>query len=260
VSVAEQQQPAARKRRTPLIVLAVIVVLVVIAAIVLDGVARSYAQNLIETKVRSALSLPASTPVDVTVGGTSVLLQLASGALEQVDVSVPQLAVGDLSGAADLSVKGVPIDTSKPIDSANVAFTIDQAGVQKLLKSFSGVPVSSATIRNGAVRLTGDVSLFGLKIPITVVEKPSAINGKLGLTPSAFEVNGASFTPATLTKTFGSLGETLSKTQQLCIASALPKAFTLDRVSVVGKSVRLVVSAKSVVLNDQLFSVKGVCP
>lgn len=249
-----------RRRRTPLIVLGVVVVLLLAAAVVLDGIARSSAQSLIQTKVRAALALPASTPVDVAVGGTSVLLQLAGGRLERVNVTLPRFAFGGLSGDAELTVRGLPIEPSQPIDSASLTLTTNQAGVQKLLGGFAGLPLPSVTLADGGLKLSGDVDLFGLKIPVSVIETPSAVDGKLVLVPTSFMVNRTAFSRAEVNKTLGSLGESLTKPQRLCIAGALPKAFHLDRVTITGSSARLAISAKSVLLNDRLFAAKGVCP
>lgn len=248
------------RARRPLIVTAVVLLLLVIVAVALDGVARAVAQTMIQSSVRTSLGLPASAPVEVNVRGTSVLLQLASGSLQEVDVKMSKLSVGGFSGAADLTVRGVPLDQSRPLSSATVALTLGRTEVQKLLTGFAALPVKSVTLSNGAVHLGGEFSLFGLAIPVTVTATAAAVDGQVALTPTSFMVNAATFTPAALTKSFGALGESLTSTQRLCIASSLPAAFHLDTVTISGAAAHLVTSAKSVVLSSHLFSTKGVCP
>jgi len=258
-----ETSPTKKKKhrgRTAAIVIVIVLVVLVAAAVVLDNIARGYAANLIQTKVRSALSLPASTPVDVTVEGTSVLFQLATGKLQKVDISVPHLSVGALTGDAELTVHGIPIDQSQPINGADLAFSTNEAGLQKLLAGFSGVPISTVAIKSGAIDLGGSFAVFGVKIPLSIAVAPKAVGGELALTPTSFTVNGAAISPAQLTKTFGDIGADLTQTQKICVASVLPKAFHLDQISVKGKTVHLAVSTKSVVLDDSLFTTKGVCP
>jgi len=239
----------------------VAIVIVVLAAVlvVLDGIARSAAQNLIQTTVRSSLAIPASTPVAVTVGGASVLLQMATGSLERVDVSAPRLALGDLSGQVKLTALGVPVEPGRPAENARVVFALGQVGVQKLLNNLSPLPIKSVAFYSGAVTLGGVVTVFGAAIPIQIVETPSAVDGQLVLTPTSVAVNGKRLSPAALTRSFGSLAAVLAHPQRFCVANVLPKGFRLDRASVSGSSVRLVISAQSVILDEQLFSSKGVC-
>jgi hypothetical protein len=92
--------------RTALIVLAVLVVLIVAALFVADGLVRTTIERTIETQARSSLNVPATTPVDATVGGGPVLLQLANGSLDHVDISSRGLAVGALTGDAHVVATG----------------------------------------------------------------------------------------------------------------------------------------------------------
>jgi hypothetical protein len=223
-------------------------------------VARGYAENLVQTKVRSALSMSKATPVDVKVEGTSVLYQLATGSLQKIDIDLPKATIGALTGSAKLTVRGVPIDQSKPIDGGTLVVSTDQAGLQQLLKSFSGIPVTSVALLNGAVQLGGSFDIFGVKIPLKVTLTPGVKNGELTLTPNAFEVNGANFTATQLSKNFGALASGITGTQTLCIASALPKPLHLTSLVIRGTTVTVGGTISPVVLNDAAFTTKGTCP
>jgi hypothetical protein len=256
------ESSAPRKRRRGVVlwsVLAAILVVLVIVAVALDGVARSYAGTLIENKVRSSLSIPASTPVDAKVGGASVLLQLLSGKLERVDVSSKGLAVGALTADATLTATGIPTDQSKPVDRAQLVFTVDETQLKTLVGTVSGIPVDSLTVQSGAINLGTKVTVLGIGIPVTVAVAPSAVGGELALTPKSVTFNGQTLTPADLRKTFGSLADTLLTTRKICVAEYLPKALKLDAVTVRGSSVALAVSADDVTLNSGVFATKGVC-
>ncbi|MES2172173.1 MAG: DUF2993 domain-containing protein [Actinomycetota bacterium] len=256
-------EPPAKKKhrgRTALIVLAIVVVLLVIAGIVLDGVARGYAENLVQTKVRSALSVSDSTPVNVKVEGASVLYQLATGTLEKIDVDLPKASIGAITGSATLSVRGIPIDQTKPIKGGTLVVSTDQAGLRELLKSFSGIPVTSVDLVGGAVRLGGSFDIFGVKIPVKVTLVPGAKNGQLTLAPKSFEVNGAEFTAAQLANSFGVLASGITGTQSLCIANMLPKPLHLRSLTIRGTTVTVAGTISPVVLDETAFTTKGTCP
>ncbi|HAM26947.1 MAG TPA: hypothetical protein DCP11_09680 [Microbacteriaceae bacterium] len=252
--------PRRRKRRVALwSTLAVILVALVVGAIALDGVARAYAGALIEKKVRSSLSIPASTPVDAKVGGASVLLQLLAGKLERVDVTSKGLTIGALTGDALLTATGIPIDQSKPIDRARLKFSVDGAQLRTLVGEVSGLPVNSVTVESGAIAIGTTITVLGIGIPVTVAVTPSAVDGQLALTPKSVQFNGQTLSPAGLRTTFGSLADAILTTRKLCVAKYLPKALTLDSVAVNGTSVELAVTADNVTLGSELFATKGVC-
>jgi len=258
VSESRDLQPPKRKRRwlAPVIVVGTLLVLLVVGFFIVDGFARDAAEKLVGDKVRSSLSLPETTPVDVDIHGASVLLQALSGSLERVDIGVADLAIGDLSGDAKLVATGVPIDQSKPIENAKLQFTIGEDGVQKLLAGLSGLPASSATIDDGAVKLATEFKVLGFAIPVGATVGLSAESGELVITPKSVELNGASVTADQLPSPVRGLFDT----QSICVATLLPQAFTLDSVKVKNDSVVLAVSGSSITLNSALFSTKGTCP
>ncbi|MCU1584521.1 MAG: hypothetical protein JWM49_1077 [Microbacteriaceae bacterium] len=258
--VAGTRVPRRRRSRRVFAVVGALVVLVIVAAVLLDGVARNVVANLIESKVRSSLSLPASAPVDVTIGGSSVLLQLAAGRLQTVTIAVDDLAVGELRGNAVITATGVPTDTSKPIDHGSLVFTAGQSELSTLLTGFDGLPITSVALADGAVNADIVATVFGMKLPITVALAPKAIDGQLGLTPKSLTLSGATLSPSAVRASLGSVADSLLATQKVCVAKYLPRAFWLDSVSVRGSNLRLSVSASSFTLNSDLFSSKGVCP
>ncbi len=235
-------------------------VLLVAAGFVLDGVARSYAAGLIQTKVRDALSVPAAQPVDVTVGGGPMLLQLAAGKLDRVDVDAKGLRVGALAGDATLTAEGIPLDQSQPIDTAHLRFTTDQQGLTALLGAFPKVPVKSVTVKGGAVTIGSSVTVFGAELPVGLTFVPSAKNGELVIAPRSVAVNGAEVTAGAVGGLLGSAAADLFSSQSLCVANLLPKNFTLESIAIRGQSVVLGVDARSIALSSAALSTKGTCP
>ncbi|MET0805620.1 MAG: DUF2993 domain-containing protein [Lacisediminihabitans sp.] len=257
--------PIRRRRRRWPIVVAIVVVVLIALVVVADVVARGFAERLIAEKARSALNVSESTPLDVTVGGGPVLLQLAAGALDEVRIDAPSLTIGDLSGDAVLTVHGVPLDQSKPLDTAALRFTTGEKGLSSLISGLSKgqdlpVAISGVTIAKGSVRLATEVPVFGAKIPAAIAVAPGATDGQVTLTPTSFSISGATFTPADVAKNLGSLGAELAETRTICVANQLPKGFRLDSLRVRGTELVLGVTAKSVVLGSELFHSTGTCP
>lgn len=252
--------PRRRHRgRNALIALVILVILLVIAAIVADGFVRRTEAQVVESNIRTSLAIPASTPVDVTVGGTSAILQYLAGKLDRVDVEVPSVTAGGFSGAASLTAKGISTGSSGAVDSATLSISTDQAGLKKLLAGFSTVNVTSVAIASGAVKIGTSVSVLGLKVPVAASVIPSAVNGKLVLTPRSFVINGATIPAADVAGKLGGIADSLTKPQTVCVADQLPKALRLDTARVAGTSLRLSVSGTSLVLNNDLFANKGTC-
>ncbi|MES2093935.1 MAG: DUF2993 domain-containing protein [Actinomycetota bacterium] len=248
-----------RRRGRGWIGLGVFLVIAIIAVIALDNGARWYVGRVVESTARSSLSLADSTPVTVTIGGSSVLYQAATGRFQRVDVTIDTLGFGDLSGKATLTATGVPLNKSQPVARARVVFAAGPDELKKLLAGLTGLPVTSVAIASGAVQLGTVITALGASIPVAVAFVPSAVDGQLALTPKSLVVNGATVTPAGLRASFGALAEPVLATQKLCVAKYLPKQLPLDSVTVNGSSLELAVSGRSVTVGTALLSTKGVC-
>lgn len=259
---AEQKKPRAKRRgRWAFVIVSGILVLLIVGVVVLDNVARGYASDQIADKVRGSLSLPASIPVDVSVGGTSVLLQLLSGKLDRVDVGIAQLELGALKGSAELTATGIPIDTSKPVDRIEIVFLTDQKVLSTLFADTPGLTAGTVTVSGGAIKLGTEVTLFGYALPVGISFTASASEGQLALTPTSISLNGQSFTAKQLeTSAFGALTDLLFVKHSVCVATLMPEGFVLGRVTVSGAKIALAVSAKKVMLDSKLMTSRGTCP
>ena len=178
-AVAVFDEPPKKKRhpvRTLLIVLVVLAVLVA-AFFVADAIARSYATNYVRDRIIETLKIDKSTEVDVNLGSGSVLLQAAAGAINEVNVDVPAVTFGDISGAAHLTATHVPLDSAKPVEGLTVAVTVSQENVQKLSKYLSGVDLKSIDLTDGVIRVSAEFAVLFRNDPGH--DRPRAV-GKLG--------------------------------------------------------------------------------
>jgi len=263
-SPKSKTKPPKRKRRVGtslrFVLTAGILSLIIVGVIVADNAARGVVADKIESQLRTSLDVPASTPIDVSVGGTSVLYQLISGSLDRVDVGVGRVSLGALSGSAQLTAADIPLDTSKPTRLLRVVFVTDQTALKALFSTVPGLSPKQITIKDGKVILGTEVTLVGYSLPVGIEFTPSASKGNLQLTPSSIVINNLDFTAEQLKKSaFGSLAEPLFVGHSICIAPLLPKGFTLESVYVEGESIQLTVSAENVELNSKTLSSKGSC-
>ena len=252
-----------RRRRRGLLfgILLVIALLVAVGVVVVDGVARSYAADQIEHKIRTELGLAADTPLRVTVGGFSVLAQLAAGKLDDVRVSGEQVALGALTGSIAVHATGLPIDTKQAVEHLTATIRLDAEDVKKVIGTFGTVPLDSLTIGDDALHLTSELRVFGaVRIPVGLTLTPSAADGDIVLSPTRVELAGKAISAAQVKQQFPTLGDALFQDRSFCIANALPKQLVLQDVRVSGDELVLSFAASQLRLDADSLAAKGVCP
>jgi hypothetical protein len=242
-------------------ILGLVVVIVVAGVVILDGVARSYAADQIEHKIRTELGLGPETPLTVEVGGFSVLAQLAAGRLEDVRVSAKDVALGQLTGSFTVHASGLPIDTAKAVQRLTADIRLDADDVKKVIGTFGTVPLDSLTIAEGGLHLESELQVFGaLRIPVGLTLTPSAVNGEIALAPTAVTLAGKSVAAADVKQQFPTLGDTLFQQRTFCIADALPQQLVLRDARVSGDELVLSFAATDLRLNAESLAAKGTCP
>jgi hypothetical protein len=260
---ADRERSGRRRRRRGVLVTVLIVVLAIVVAgvIVLDGVARAYAADQIENKIRTELRLAPTTPLRVEVGGFSVLAQLATGALDDVHVSADNVALGQLTGSFSLRARGLPIDTTKAVQRLTADVRLDAEDVKKVIGTFGSVPVDSLTIADGALHLKSELKVFAaLRIPVGLDLAPSAAGGQIALTPTGVELAGKSVSADDVKKQFPALGDALFQKRSFCIADQLPQRLVLDDARVTGHDLVLSFAASELQLDAGSLAAKGTCP
>jgi hypothetical protein len=252
-------RPRTRRRIVAVVVAVVMTVLIVVAIVVADGIARGIIAARIEATMRSALAIPASTPVVVTVGGDSALGQLIGGRLDDVRVSSDSVTFGDLEGSLDARGSGVPTDGSSPVERLQLEFSVDDEGLGGIAGSLGDVQVSSVGIVDDLIEVRSDLDLLGFTVPIGVGLSVEAVDGGLSLSPQRIEVNGAVVTAAELRDDIGAAVDGALQIQTVCLAEYLPATFRLDRAAVTGDALELRLSGDGSVLGELEGAPRGSC-
>ena len=259
-----ETKPTRKKRRwLPwLIALVVLLILLVVAFFVGDAFARQYATGYVRERIVEALDLDPATPIDVDLGTGSILLQAASGSINEVHVGIDNVAFGDVSGSAQLVATGVPVSGEQPVDTLGIEVTIDEENVQKLAGSLSELDLKSIRLGDGLITVSTDLNVVIFTLPVTVGLQPSASEGGISFEPETLTLNDQAISVEDLRNNpvVGGLASQLLASQDFCVASYLPKAFTISDVDVVGSNLVVKVNGDGAVLSGSDLTSKGTCP
>jgi hypothetical protein len=251
-----------RRGRRALIAFLVVVVVLVALFFVADYVAKKIATSYVQQQVATALDLPVTASVTANLGSGSILLQAASGSIDNVTVDVTPLVIDGLTGSATLTAQGVPLSETTPVQRLQVNITVPETTIGKAiaavpaLKQFEPV----VTISGSNVAVDGSVSILGFAQKVGVTLKPTVTAGKPGFTIEAAQFDGASISIAQLNSYIPGLSSALQSSTSLCIANALPKSFVLTGITLQGDSLVSTFSGNGVELNSASLAQKGTCP
>lgn len=254
--------PTKRRRKIwPFVLIAVALVVLIIGFFIADAAVKSYAQDQIKQKVIAALGIDPNTDVQVKVGGGSVLLQVLSGNLSTVDVTVPKLEFGDLVGSATLQATHVPLNENTPLQKLAITYRVSEKNVGVLASDLSGMKLDTVTLEQPEIVANASFSVFGFGIPVGLGLTPSASKGELVFTPTSILVSGQKFTSKQLFATPGlsGLAKQLLNQQTFCVAQYLPKALTVTSVKVADHQLVMTISGNGAALGGSGFTTKGSC-
>lgn len=254
--------PTKKRRAWPFLVAAVVLVVLIVGAVVANAAVKSYAQDQIKQKIVAALGVDPKTEVHVAIGGAPVLLQVLSGKLTTVDVTVPKLAFGDLVGAATLHATQVPLAGDQPLQKLAVTYRVSEKNVGVLASDLSGMKLDTVTLEPPEIVANATFTVLGFGIPVGLGLTPSASKGQLAFTPTSILVSGQKFTSKQLLATpgLGGLAKQLLQQQDFCVAQYLPRALTVTSVKVVGHELVMTISGDGQALGGAAFTTKGSCP
>lgn len=233
---------------------------VLVAAFVgLDNWARQQVADYVAEKVQTMLSLDSDKPVSVTIAGTSVIAQVISGTIDEVDVGVDNVTIGEFTGGVSLTAEGIPVDLSAPVDSVRIEFRVSEKSIQSLSHVLSATVIDHVELVAPEIRFSSEFRVFTIPVEVGVGIEPYAEGGRIGFTPTSVSFNGTRTSAAELTATYGSIATSLFSTKSVCVARWLPTALTVDSVIVRDKDLVLTIGADKAILNDPALRALGSC-
>lgn len=245
-----------RRARWPWVVL--VVVLVLAALIVAAEIAaRAVVPNTVRSLVIDNLELPADQQIDVQVPGM-MLPQLIAGRLGEVRLASDEVTVGGITGSARVTATEVPVGGGA-LGGAKGTVSVDQDEFSSLLDE-AQLPVSRIALAAPNATIEGEVDLFGQQIPIGITVTPGAEDGDLLLTPVSLSVNGMQVDLDAVSGMAGAAGESLARSQRVCIADRLPAGITLTALRIEGTRAIADISVDGRITVDQKLLETGTCP
>lgn len=249
----DQRMPRARLRRWLVVVSVTVVMLLMIgAAIVALGelVGRPVIAGIIADELEQALP---GTPVEVEVAGIDpIVVQLARGSLDEVEVHSPALPVCDASVEASVVLHGVPLDRAQPVRWARGVFVIDETALNTLI--VPNATSSAITIDAGEFRYERELNVFGVRKTVAVRFAPELRGDELAFVPFAVDAD-ASDAPA--------IGlERIDLTLfafSFCVAELLPEAVTITGITTEPGRVLVSATAHDLALDAASLSRTGNC-
>jgi hypothetical protein len=257
-----QPEAPAKRRRWPIvvaIVVGVLLVLGIVAFFIAEAIAKDYARDYVRDKIVAVLALPEDAEVDVELGPGSIILQALAGRVDEVDVDVPEVAFGALSGAVRLHAEGVPLDEAQPVDVLRIDFAIGADDLTALGQGAEDAP--NFEVAEGEVRLSSEFALFGATIPIGLALEPSAQDGALVLTPTSVTIGEETFDAGSSDDSFfGQIVAQLFQPQTMCIAASLPQALVLADASIDESELVLAFRGDGASFGGPELTTPGTCP
>jgi hypothetical protein len=256
----EAPKPKRRGWVIALIVIAAVVVLGIIAFFVAEALAKDYARGYVRDRIVEVLQLPDDAEVDVDLGGGSIILQALTGQVDQVDVDVPEVAFGELSGAVRLHAEGVPLDAMQPVDVLGIDFAIGADDLTALGQGEAGEGAPTFEFAEGEVLLSSELAVFGAAIPLSLTLAPSAADGDLVLTPTSITLGSETFSSGDDDSFFGQILSSLFQPQNLCIAGSVPQALVLTDATIDDTELVLAFTGDGAAFGGPELSTPGTCP
>jgi hypothetical protein len=254
--------PKKRRRRwlIALVVIGVLVVLGVIAFFVGEAYAKQYAHDYVRARIVEVLQLPADAHVGVELGSGSIIFQALAGRIETVDVEVPDVVFGQLTGDVVFHAEGVPLDETVPVDVLRVEFGIGADDLSALGEGQAGAEAPTFVFEEGEVSLTSEFELFGASIPLGLTFAPAADEGALVLTPTSLTIGTQTFEADTTDESFlGQIARALLQPQTLCIAGSVPQALVLADATIDKQELVLRFDGDGAALGGPELSTSGTC-
>lgn len=245
-----------RRRRWPWVVL-ILVVLLAALVVAAEFIARSVLPGIVRSLVIEQLDLPADQQLDVEAEGV-LLPQLITGRLDTLHLSTDAVTLEGITGAADVTATGIPLRGGE-LGGASGTIRIDQAEFTTLLAG-TDLPVDSVDFEAPNAILGGSFTVFGAAVPITITLTPGAADGDLELTPVGLSIGGLDVDADAVGSMLGSVGESLTQTQRICIADQLPAGLTLTGLAIAGSEAVIDIDVDGAIATDPALLEKGVCP
>lgn len=244
-----------KRKRWPWVLL---IIVLVIAALAVAGefLARALLPGIVRGVVIQQLDLPSDQQLEVDASGI-LLPQLIGGRLDSLHLSTDSITIEGITGAADVTATGVRLDGSD-LGGATGSIRIDEAQFTSLLAD-TDLPVDEVSFAAPDATISGSVEVLALSIPVSLTVTPGVSDGDLQLTPQSISVGGIVVDADQVKAMLGSIGDSLTATQTICIADQLPAGLTVTGLEIEGSTAKIDLDANGAIISDEALQQPGTC-
>lgn len=249
-------QPEPRRRRRWPWVLLIIVLVVAALVVVAEFIARAVLPGIVRGIVIEQLELPQDQQLEVDAAGV-LLPQLIGGRLDELHLSTESITFGDVTGAADVTARGIPLSGGDLADARGTV-RIDQEQFTTLVAA-SDLPIDEIAFDAPDATASGSFPMFGVPVPVALTVTPGADGGDVLLTPVKLEIAGITLNAADVADRFGDLAAQIAEPQRICIADQLPAGVTLTGIEIDGDEAAIDVDVDGAITTDESLQRNGSC-
>lgn len=252
-TIRYRDAPPRSRRRFRIIVVVMAIIVVAGLLVVGDLAIRAYAEDRVASEIESRLPEQVDGDVDVSIGGFSVVAQYLAGRFDEVGLVSDGLTVAGVPVDADVQLRGVPVDTSRPVERAAGEFSLTEDAVASLLAA-QGVE-GEVTFDGGDLRYSAETVVFGQTLTLAFAATPSIEGGSIVFTPEDASVSagGVDLNLDQLFPVIAPEGLTI------CVAEYLPTAVELGDVTIADGRASVTLTATNLPLTEAALRDTGSC-
>lgn len=250
-----------RKRRWigPVVLFGFLFALIATAAFMAEYLARDVATGIAAQPVASALGMSSTSDVDVDFGSGSLLLQIATGSIDELTVEAQRVPLGESRANITLLATGVPIDSGGVVAEMAATVRLDSAAIQSLASQLSTEPLS-VTSNATTLNIESSVDIAGVATPVVLEVTPSIADGMLlfrviSITVAAEDVS----IDDVLAGAYGAAAAAAATPPSMCVAQFLPSALAMTDATVRDGALELEAHGTTIALSGDEFSSPGRC-
>lgn len=258
---AQADRPKPRRRRRWWLRILIVVVVLGVLAGAAEIVLRAVIPNVVSDQVREQLKLSEDHPVDVELGGSTVLSAL-TGRVGPIEVEVPDAPLFEgIVATLAVEAQSLPFDPTKgEIEGARAGVLIPAESVGTVVKLATQGMADTGQVGNGVIAVGRTMNLFGAEVTLSVTLQITAQDGDLWIEPVKIDAAGFDLTAEQIRTVTGDALDGMLTAHEVCVRDRLPVGVTLTdvRLSSTG-SVTIAADLSPTILSDPKQQAFGSC-
>lgn len=235
-----------------------------VTLVVLVGAAeialRMIIPNVVDRELREQLDLPRQHPIDIELGGSTVLHALGGG-VGDITVDIPDAPVMEgLTASLTLTADRVPFSvTSGDLSGAEASVFVSSDELGPVISMLTSGVADTGRTSSGMLVVGREISAFGFTVPIEGRLQLSTVDGQVRIEPKGLSAVGFDLAAEQLAASTGGLLDPLLSPHILCIDDQIPAGLTLKDIYVGVTGVRVSVALAPDFLSNPEQQQPGVC-